>query len=52
LPEDERARFEAHLERCAGCVRYVEQIRETVRLARSIRDEEVPQALLDALRNF
>jgi anti-sigma factor RsiW len=33
LPEDERARFEAHLEACAGCVRYLEQILETVRLA-------------------
>lgn len=32
-PEDEGARFEAHLEACAGCLRYLEQMLETVRLA-------------------
>ena len=33
LSEDERARFETHLEGCEACRRFVEQMRETVRLA-------------------
>jgi len=32
LREDAAARFEAHLEACAACVRYLEQVLETVRL--------------------
>jgi len=38
MPEQERARFEAHLELCAGCVRYLQQIMETVRLAGTAYD--------------
>jgi anti-sigma factor RsiW len=30
LPDQDRVRFEAHLEECAWCVNYVEQIRETI----------------------
>jgi anti-sigma factor RsiW len=33
LPEDERTRFEVHLESCEACRRFVEQMREIVRLA-------------------
>ena len=33
LAVEARARFEEHLERCAGCERYLEQLRQTVRLA-------------------
>ena len=38
MPEEERARYEAHFELCAGCARYVEQILATARLARSAYD--------------
>ena len=38
MPVEERARLEAHVEVCAGCARYLEQIIATVRLARSAYD--------------
>jgi anti-sigma factor RsiW len=37
LPDEERWRFEAHLHRCEACVRYLEQIRQTVRLVGRLR---------------
>jgi anti-sigma factor RsiW len=30
LPEDDRLRFESHLEECPYCVEYVEQLRKTI----------------------
>ena len=33
LPAATRARFEKHLRRCRACERYLEQLRQTVRLA-------------------
>ena len=41
LPADEVARIDAHLALCPGCVSVVEQFRETVRLARQIREDDV-----------
>jgi anti-sigma factor RsiW len=32
LPEEERAAFDEHLAVCPGCVRYVEQLRTTIRV--------------------
>ena len=32
LPAATRARLETHLEECDGCERYLEQLRQTVRL--------------------
>jgi anti-sigma factor RsiW len=56
LSESERARFEAHLERCGGCARYLEQVRKTVRLARKPFSEDLPAdaraALLHAFRDW
>ena len=37
LPPEEGARLEAHLEGCEPCRRFVEQMRETVRLAGLVR---------------
>ena len=34
LPEGTRARLAQHLEDCRGCERYLEQLRQTVRLTR------------------
>ena len=51
----ERARFEAHVARCEGCDRYVEQVRATVGLTRRTRAlEQRPEiaALLAAFRGY
>ena len=56
LPDAERARFEAHLGACDGCVAYVEQIRVTIALTGRLREQDVPPAalapLLDAFRTW
>ena len=36
LSPAERSRFEAHLAACAGCVVYVDQLRQLLRLAQSL----------------
>ena len=50
----DRARFEAHLALCPGCVTYVQQMRQTVEAARALRPEAVettvPDDLLAAFR--
>ena len=51
----EREVFEAHLQSCPACVRYVDTYRETVRLGKSLCDsdddlsEDVPDALVEAI---
>lgn len=54
LPEPERARFEAHLADCEGCVAHVEQIRETIAVTGRLGEEDISPAalarLLDAFR--
>jgi anti-sigma factor RsiW len=56
LPPRERARFEAHLDECGHCRRYVEQMRGTVRLLGHIPEEslspEARDALLAAFRDW
>jgi len=46
--------FEAHLTECDGCLNYVEQMRETVRLTGRLGEDDLPDdvrtALLAALR--
>ena len=45
LPARERERFEHHLALCPGCVIYVEQMRETVRLTgERPREETLPRS--------
>jgi Putative zinc-finger len=55
-PANERARFEMHLVYCRGCDSYVEQMRETLRLMGSIREESLDpgarEALLAAFRGW
>lgn len=41
LPAEDVARIDTHLALCPGCVSVVEQFRETVRLARQIREDDV-----------
>lgn len=56
LPPGERARFEAHLGECDGCVNYLDQMRKTVALAGRLRVEdlspEVQAELVSAFRGW
>jgi anti-sigma factor RsiW len=49
-------RFERHLHDCDGCTTYVEQMRETVRLAGALSEDDLaPQArdeLLEVFRDW
>jgi anti-sigma factor RsiW len=48
LPPEEQERYERHLTYCAGCNRYTEQMRETVRQTGMVPRE---QSLAPALRD-
>jgi anti-sigma factor RsiW len=56
LAPEALAAFDAHLEVCPGCVTYVEQIRETVRLTGTLTEEQLEpgmrEGLLAAFRDF
>jgi len=55
LPARERARFDAHLEECAACRAYLDQMRTTVRLTRdAAATQEVPgmDGLMAAFRGY
>jgi predicted anti-sigma-YlaC factor YlaD len=47
-PED-AVRLEGHLAQCDPCVRYVEQVRQTIRAAGVVEPEAVPPDVLDRL---
>jgi len=54
MPLEDRARFEAHLAICEGCVNYVTQMRQTIAATRELQPAHVeataPDDLLDAFR--
>ena len=56
LSADDERRFEAHIEHCPWCSRYVEQMRVTITTVGRIDEESIPPAardeLLDAFRNW
>jgi mycothiol system anti-sigma-R factor len=56
LDHPTRARFEEHLAQCAGCERYLNQMRETIRVLGHVAEETVPaemrQRLLTAFRDW
>jgi anti-sigma factor RsiW len=56
LAEPDRARFEAHLTACDGCTAYLEQTRETVRLAGTLAPEALDPVfrarLVEAFRDW
>jgi len=55
LAAEDRARFEAHVAECAGCDRYVEQMRVTLALTRAtgeLKDRREVTALMDLFRNW
>jgi len=56
LPAEQRLLFEEHVAFCSWCRTYLEQMRETVRLTGTLREEDLdPQArnaLLDVFRDW
>jgi predicted anti-sigma-YlaC factor YlaD len=56
LPHDVRNRVEEHLAVCDGCSRYLEQMRETIRLTGMLTEEQVTDeqkaGLLEAFRTW
>jgi anti-sigma factor RsiW len=44
LSPEERRRFEEHLAECGHCLRYLEQLRETIRVAGSLSPEALDPA--------
>ena len=56
LPDETRRRVEDHLALCDGCTRYLEQMRETIRLTGMLTEEQISEdqkgALLDAFRSW
>jgi anti-sigma factor RsiW len=47
LPTPERVRFEEHLVYCPGCLYYLDQMRETVRLTGALTEETIPVGARD-----
>jgi predicted anti-sigma-YlaC factor YlaD len=56
LPPEDRRRVEEHLGLCEGCTRYLEQMRETIRLTGMLTEDQIPEeqksALLEAFRSW
>ena len=53
LAARDRRRFERHIRGCDGCTAYLEQMRDTIRLAGSLRESDVsPQARRELLAAF
>jgi anti-sigma factor RsiW len=56
LPPAERRRFEQHLVACEGCMNYLDQMRQTIRMVGRISGESIPastrQRLLRAFRDW
>ena len=49
LPEGDRARVDEHLAGCEGCTNYLEQMRQTIRLTGTIREEHLTPGQRDDL---
>jgi anti-sigma factor RsiW len=49
LADDDRERFDAHLDECEGCVTYVEQIRATIAVTGTLREHDLPPGAADVL---
>ena len=53
MPSGDRRRFEAHLEECAYCANYLDQMRETIAAMGELREEWLdPEARDQLLRTF
>jgi anti-sigma factor RsiW len=49
LPAGDRLRFEQHLVICEGCTAYLDQMRDTIRLTGTLREQHLDGATRDAL---
>ena len=49
LPELERARVDEHLATCPDCAAYLAQMRATIAQLGRLREDDVPQPVLDEL---
>ena len=49
LPEADRARFDAHLETCEGCRRYLDQMRTTIRVVGTLSEDDLDPRARDQL---
>jgi len=49
LPLAERARFDAHVALCPGCVTYLDQMRLTIRTLGKLREDALSAAARDEL---
>jgi anti-sigma factor RsiW len=49
LPPEERLAFEQHIVYCGGCAAYLNQMRETIRLTGSLREDDLEPQVRDAL---
>src|SRR5262249_12819719 len=49
LPRRDRRRFEHHIRGCDGCTTYLEQMREPIRLAGVLREDDLPAAAREEL---
>jgi hypothetical protein len=49
LPTDQRLIVERHLAFCAPCVDYLDQMRATIAATGALRDEDVPEPVMDSL---
>jgi predicted anti-sigma-YlaC factor YlaD len=56
MSEPDRARFDRHLSICPGCVNYLDQMRETIRVTGALTEESLSSAvkadLLTAFRDW
>ena len=53
MPSHRRLRFEEHLAFCAACAAYVDQIRQTIQLIGTFREDDLdPAARAEMLRVF
>jgi anti-sigma factor RsiW len=49
LPTEQLLVIERHLAFCAPCVDYLDQMRATVRATGALREEDVPEPVMDTL---
>jgi predicted anti-sigma-YlaC factor YlaD len=49
LPDEKRELFEAHLQECEGCRRYLDQMRTTIHLAGRVREKALDPNAKDQL---
>jgi anti-sigma factor RsiW len=49
LPTEQRLIVERHLAFCAPCVDYLDQIRATMLIAGTLREEDVPEPVIESL---